>query len=553
MARDTNSHPPARGVMVDELVARHQARLQNPDYEEWVIEGLLRPTTLGVLIGWPKAGKTSLARCLSMAVAGDKMTWLGRAIARGPVIFIELDEPEITVANHYAQILVRGAELHHYQDYGASMLPVSADKRFCWLAAWAREIGAVLIVIDTAFRFLAVRRPIAIADYGAMHPMMSRFQRLVADSRAAVLLLHHAPKIHGPLSPLGSQAIGGAVDSVLTVTRDAGGRRYLEADGRDVSMPSTRLEFSEGRISLGQSQLAEPAHDTCAVARRHQGTSWRTDAHRCNRERGSAQTNTAAVTRADGAGGRHPLEAARGSPWTDPVASARYRFRVPALRAEPFSLRHSPLFGPLLPGSAEFLRRSGEGRSSASGTRRHGSGTVVPPDHRTRETRPRPTSPAPGTNRVSPATTALRCSNHRPQCASIPPSCACLRSGLSPGAFRSPTASRRRHGPIVAIGTRASRRWRIQDRVRRLRLRIPRTGPTGVFTDSAQSDLPCGQCDIADLPSSASGRLRSQGVPEAYSVGPAANIPIASFRLSVPTSLKRPRWQSIAPPVAQIA
>ena len=268
--------------MVDELVARHQASLQNPDYEEWVIEGLLRPTTLGVLIGWPKAGKTSLARCLSMAVAGDKMTWLGRRIARGPVIFIELDEPEINVANHYAQILVPGAELHHYQDYGASMLPGSADKRFCWLAEWAREIGAVLIVIDTAFRFLAVRRPIAIADYGAMHPMMSRFQRLVADSRASVLLLHHAPKIHGPLSPLGSQAIGGAVDSVLTVTRDAGGRRYLEADGRDVSMPSTRLEFSEGRISLGQSRLAEPAHDTCAqllaAIKAHPGELTRTDA-----------------------------------------------------------------------------------------------------------------------------------------------------------------------------------------------------------------------------------------------------------------------------------
>ena len=282
MTRDANSHPPARGVLVAELVARHLARLQKFDYEEWIIEGLLRATTLGVLIGWPKAGKTCLARCLSMAVAGGEKTWLGRAIARGPVIFIELDEPEITVANHYAQILVPGAELHHYQDYGASMLPANTDTRFCWLVEWAREINPVLIVIDTAFRFLAVRRPIAIADYGAMHPMMSRFQRLVTDSRASVLLLHHAPKTHGSLSPLGSQAIGGAVDSVLTVTRDAGGSRYLEADGRDVSMPRAPLEFSEGRISLGQSRLGEPAHDTCAqllaAIQAHPGELTRTDA-----------------------------------------------------------------------------------------------------------------------------------------------------------------------------------------------------------------------------------------------------------------------------------
>ena len=282
MAQGANSDPPARGVMVDELVARHLVRLQNPDYEEWIIEGLLRATALGVLIGWPKAGKTSLARCISMAVAGGEKTWLGRWTIRGPVIFIELDEPEITVAKHYAQILVSGAELHHYQDYGASMLPGSADNRFRWLAQWSRDIGAVLIVIDTAFRFLAVRRPIAIADYGAMHPMMSRFQALVADAGASVLLLHHAPKTHGPLSPLGSQAIGGAVDSVLTVTRDAAGRRYLEADGRDVSMPSTHLEFSEGRISLGQSRQAEAAHDTCAqllaAVKAHPGELTRTDA-----------------------------------------------------------------------------------------------------------------------------------------------------------------------------------------------------------------------------------------------------------------------------------
>ena len=99
-----------------------------------------------------------------------------------------------------------------------------------------------------------------------------------------------------------------------------------------------------------------------------------------------------------------------------------------------------------------------------------------------RESRPHPTSPATGNRRVFPATTALRRYNHRPPCASIPPSCACLRSGLSPGAFRSLTAPRRRHGPIVAIGTRDSRRWRIQGRVRRLRLRIRRTGPTNCLS-----------------------------------------------------------------------
>ena len=95
-----------------------------------------------------------------------------------------------------------------------------------------------------------------------------------------------------------------------------------------------------------------------------------------------------------------------------------------------------------------------------------------------RKNRPHPTYRAPGNHRVSPATTALRRSNHRPMGAVIPPSCACLRSGLSPGAFRSLTPPPHRDGRIAGIGTRTSRRWRIQGGVRGLRLPIPRTGPT---------------------------------------------------------------------------
>ena len=53
----------------------------------------------------------------------------------------------------------------------------------------------------------------------------------------------------------------------------------------------------------------------------------------------------------------------------------------------------------------------------------------------------------------------------------IPPSCACLRLGLSPSAFGSLTGPRRRDGPIVGIAARASRRWRIQGKVR-LQLRV---------------------------------------------------------------------------------
>ena len=61
------------------------------------------------------------------------------------------------------------------------------------------------------------------------------------------------------------------------------------------------------------------------------------------------------------------------------------------------------------------------------------------PDHR--EAGRHRTSPTPGDHRVSPATAALVGSHLRPPGASIPPWCACLRPGLSSGAFRSLTVT----------------------------------------------------------------------------------------------------------------
>ena len=176
-------------------------------------------------------------------------------------------------------------------------------------------------------------------------------------------------------------------------------------------------------------------------------------------------------------------------------SSMRRSGDLPALshRLRPVGYRTDPCCHPHHPNPLSPLAVTPPWASERSRTGTCGAGTII--DGRRglpwqpcesssgssdpRETRPLRSSPAPGHHRVSPATTALRRSSHRPPCASVPPSCACLRSGLSPGAFRPLTAPRLRDGPLVAIGSRASRRWRIQGRVRRLRLRIPRTGLTG--------------------------------------------------------------------------
>ena len=66
-----------------------------------------------------------------------------------------------------------------------------------------------------------------------------------------------------------------------------------------------------------------------------------------------------------------------------------------------------------------------------------------------------------------------------------PPWCACLRPGLSSGAFRSLTVTSAASTDGWSASGHVPQDWAIRGRVRRLGRRIPRTGPTSVFTDTA--------------------------------------------------------------------
>jgi Mrp family chromosome partitioning ATPase len=57
--------------------------LGEPDEpENWLVDGLLPTGGLSVLVGKPKAGKSTLARALAVAVARGE-PWLGRATFPG--------------------------------------------------------------------------------------------------------------------------------------------------------------------------------------------------------------------------------------------------------------------------------------------------------------------------------------------------------------------------------------------------------------------------------------------------------------------------------------
>ena len=253
---------PSHGVGIEEIHRRHSWREFNPDAKPWVVDGLMRGTGVTMLAADPKAGKSTFARCLAVAVAFGHPRFLGRAVTPGPVLFFELDEPEESFNEHYVQITPEsGGALHHFDCYGGANLPAKDDARFDHVLKVARDLRPALIVIDTLFAFTLRAGKGESADYGVMHAMMTGYQSLARKADTQVLVLHHRAKgdsDRGRPSGLGSQALGGQVDVQVALSQ-SGDDRYIEAEGRLAGggIPKSRLDFADGWVSIGDSKAVE--------------------------------------------------------------------------------------------------------------------------------------------------------------------------------------------------------------------------------------------------------------------------------------------------------
>ena len=246
--------PASRTLTIDEILRRHAWRELDPTTYTWLVDGWLRRVGVSILSADPKVGKSLFARCLAVAISGGVGCFLNRPARSGPVLFFEMDEPEESSAEHLAQIANPGAPLRFLMDYGAATLPARRSERFDLAERLAREMGAALIVMDTLGKFTPFGGDKGISDYGTMNELMRQYQVLAAATDSHVALVHHTAKGEGDRrTPLGSQALGGATDANLALTREGDGTRYIKAEGRGVDIPKTRIDLrDDGWLTAGE-------------------------------------------------------------------------------------------------------------------------------------------------------------------------------------------------------------------------------------------------------------------------------------------------------------
>ena len=224
---------------------------------QWIVDGLLPADGVSMLVAPPKVGKSTLARCLAVAMTKDGgIRWIGRDVRMGPVLHLALEERRQTVRQHYDMLGAHGDHIYILSD-----APANPDDRNPMLRETIREVGAALVIIDPLFRWTRIEDGNSYAEtMKALDPILA----IARERNTHIMLVHHARKSGGEYGSesLGSTGLAASVDTVLSLSRE-NARRILYGFGRDgVELEKTLLRMDEdGWISAAETKRAADLRD----------------------------------------------------------------------------------------------------------------------------------------------------------------------------------------------------------------------------------------------------------------------------------------------------
>lgn len=240
---------------------------------KWLVADLLIDGGTSLLVGHPKAGKSTLARVLAATVAGyGSGRFLGREVLKPcPVVYYSPDELPETSREHFIYLLPTDPEearkvriSFYYREPLARLEEIVSDE------------GAGLLIVDTLGALFA-EAGLSDGDYMQWQPHLQRVRDIGTKTGAHVSCVHHARKNGGErsLAVLGSAAIAGKMDTIINVeTVQAGGgwvRNVSTTQRAGVEIARQRLTLAgDGWLTVEPSAVDgadDPAADAIAEAR----------------------------------------------------------------------------------------------------------------------------------------------------------------------------------------------------------------------------------------------------------------------------------------------
>ena len=115
----------------------------------WVLDGVLLAGGLSLMAGKPKAGKSTFARCLALAVAQGQ-PFLNRATAKGAVLYLALEEKRSEVRKHFQALGATDEAILIHADRAPVNALIAAQRAI-------KQHNPALVIIDPLLKFARMK------------------------------------------------------------------------------------------------------------------------------------------------------------------------------------------------------------------------------------------------------------------------------------------------------------------------------------------------------------------------------------------------------------
>lgn len=191
----------------------------------WLADNLLTEGGFSLMVGPPKAGKSTIVRQLVKSVChGDH--FLGRDVTQGRVLYLTFEEQPAVLKRQFEAVGMTGDEnlMIHVGNVFAEQKYIYED-----IEAAIEEYGPSLVILDTLFDIVQLE---TINEYKEVKTALAKMRTIARKTGAHILGVHHTNKGGaGNLSIMGSNAIHGALDTLIRFVQE-GERRYLFSNGK---------------------------------------------------------------------------------------------------------------------------------------------------------------------------------------------------------------------------------------------------------------------------------------------------------------------------------
>lgn len=217
----------------------------------WLVHRIFQRGALSLLVGDPKAGKTTFAMDLACSVASGS-SFLNHDIQMGKVLYYALDGPKTTYRKRFSDLGIIDSD-------NLFVITECQPKRLAKdITGYVRENNLSLVIIDVLGN---VANDLSFNEYNEVMKAFAPLKKAVDGTNCHLMILHHARKnneskeIH---AAIGSNAFGGSVDNVL-VLRERSGIRTLSArprEGDDINGLVIERQENGSLLAVGTVQEA---------------------------------------------------------------------------------------------------------------------------------------------------------------------------------------------------------------------------------------------------------------------------------------------------------